>query len=381
MIRPDLAGNTAGGSHQAGRPAGGGGMKTLMAVIAALVFIAAGCLILIPGPLDSAAYRPDPAPALTGVLAPNDKLKAAALIGQGKIIGAEDVAVDAQGRVYGGTADGRILRTADGGAVETFARTGGRPLGLHFDRRGHLIVCDADQGLLSIDPGGKVTVLLTEVAGRPLGFTNDLDIAADGTIYFTDASWRYHKEDYLLDALEARPYGRLIRYDPARRRAEVLLDGLYYANGVALSSREDYVLVCETFRYRIVRYDLAGPQRGAHAIWADNLPGFPDGISGNRRGTFWVAMFTVRKALLDRIHPHPWVKNLMARLPRALWPTPRPYGLVLAMDETGQVVRSLHDPDGTHLKIVTSVQEHEGFIYMGSLTNDRIGRLALKGGL
>lgn len=154
---------------------------------------------------------------------------------------------------------------------------------------------------------------------------------------------------------------------------------LHYANGVALSRAEDFVLVCETFRYRIVRYWLKGPRRGTHEIWADNLPGFPDGVSGNRRGTFWLALFTVRKDLLDRMHPHPWAKNLMARLPRYLWPKPRPYGLVLAMDETGRIVRSLHDPDGVHLQTVTSVQEHEGFIYLGSLTNDRIGRLPVDG--
>jgi sugar lactone lactonase YvrE len=375
------AGNRSGGGRKAVRPAKGAVMKILIAVIAALVFAGTGYLLIVPPSLDSAVYRPPAPPALSGVLRPNDALKAATLIGRGRIVGAEDVAVDAQGRVYGGIADGRILRTASEGVVETFARTGGRPLGLHFDRRGHLVVCDADKGLLSIEPGGRVTVLLTEVDGVPFGFANDLDIAADGTIYFSDASWRYHKDDYLLDALEARPYGRLIRFKPAAGKAEVLLDGLYYANGVALSQREDFVLVCETFRYRIVRYDLAGPRRGTHAIWAGNLPGFPDGISGNRRGTFWVAMFTLRKDLLDRIHPFPGIKNLMARLPRALWPKPQPYGLVLAMDETGRIVRSLHDPDGEHLQTVTSVQEHDGSIFMGSLTNDRIGRLAVPKGL
>ncbi len=352
--------------------------KTIAALLL-IVLLWGGYLVLTPGPLDATAYHPPPAPSLTGVLVPNAQLKSASLIGRGQISGAEDVAVDAKGRIYGGTAEGHILRIdAGGGRAEIFASTGGRPLGLHFDRSGNLIVCDADQGLLSIDSQGRVTTLLTAVEGLSFGFTNDLDIAADGTIYFSDASHRYHKDDYLLDCLEARPYGRLIRYDPTRGRAEVLLDNLFYANGVALSQHEDFVLVCETFRYRIVRYWLQGPRRGTHEVWADNLPGFPDGVSGNRRGIFWLALFTVRKNILDRMHPHPWAKNLMARLPRAFWPRPQPYGLVLAMDETGKILRSLHDPDGEHLQIVTSVQEHDGFIYLGSLTNDRIGRLAVK---
>lgn len=352
-------------------------MRKVRFVTLVLMIIGGGYLAFGPGPIDSAAYRPPPAPAMTGVMAPNEALKAAELLGQGQIVGPEDVDVDAQGRVYGGTEDGRILRIDTQGEVEVFAETGGRPLGLHFDRTGHLVVCDARKGLLAVDPQGRIDILLTAVAGRPLGFANDLDIAADGTIYFSDTSYRHHQEDYLLDGLEARPYGRLIRFDPTSGRAEVLLGDLYFANGVALSRTEDFVLVCETFRYRIVRYWLRGPRRGQHEIWAANLPGFPDGISGNRRGTFWLAMFTVRKDILDRLHPHPWAKNLMARLPRVVWPRPRPYGLVLALDENGRIIRSLHDSDGDHLQIVTSVQEHEGYIYMGSLTGNRIGRLGL----
>lgn len=71
-------------------------------VLLVLVSLLGGYLVLIPGPLNSAAYHPLPAPVLAGVLAPNDKLKTATLIGRGQIMGAEDVAVDARGRVYGG---------------------------------------------------------------------------------------------------------------------------------------------------------------------------------------------------------------------------------------------------------------------------------------
>ena len=69
----------------------------------------------------------------------------------------------------------------------------------------------------------------------PFRFTDNLDLARDGTVYFSDASSRYGQADYMLDLLEARPHGRLLRYDPASRRTTVLLRDLYFANGVALS--------------------------------------------------------------------------------------------------------------------------------------------------
>jgi len=72
-------------------------------------------------------------------------------------------------------------------------------------------------------------------------------------------------------------------------------------------------------------------------------------------------------------------KAQLSKLPRTFWPQPKPYGLVLALDENGNVVRSLHDPAGRHLKEITSGREYGGFLYLGSLHNDRIGKVALPG--
>ncbi|TFH40103.1 MAG: SMP-30/gluconolactonase/LRE family protein [Chrysiogenales bacterium] len=315
---------------------------------------------------------------MTGPLAPNSELHKAGLLALGKVDGPEDTAVDAEGRVYGGTRDGKVVRILGSGEVETFADTGGRPLGMMFDRAGNLIVCDAYKGLLSINEKGAITLLADSAGGVPFRFTDDLDIARDGTIYFTDASSKFRQSEYLFDLLEARPHGRFLSYDPRTGRTRVLLDGLYFANGVALSRNEDFALVNETYRYRVMRYWLKGPKSGTSDIFIDNLPGFPDNISSNRKGTFWLALFTVRNDIMDRLHPHPFLKKQMSKLPCFLWPKPAPCGLVLALDEGGSVRRSLHDPDGTHLKIITSAKEHRGHLYLGSLDNDRIGKYRLE---
>ncbi len=349
----------------------------LLLFLAVLVLVAALLAFLIPGgPIDPLAWEPPEAPAMTGPLAPNEILSEALRLVEGRLEGAEDLAIDAMGRLYTGTLDGRILRL-DGETLETLATTGGRPLGVELDAAGALVIADADLGLLRLTPAGDLETLTDAVDGLRFAFTDDLDIASDGRIYFSDASSRFGSHEYLEDCLEARPHGRLLRYDPATRATEVLLDGLYFANGVALSQDEDFVLVNETYRYRITRFWLKGPRAGSSDVFLDNLPGFPDNVSANRRGTFWVACFTVRNARMDRLHRLPFVKRQMAKLPKAIWPKPQPYGLVLGVDESGRITRTLQDPTGERIPQVTSATEHDGYLYLGNLNRHWIGRVAL----
>jgi len=352
-------------------------LKKLLALPVLLLLAAALYLALTPSPIDPLPWEAPEAPPMTAVLEPNDTLMKAELLARGQIHGPEDTAVDAQGRVYAGLHDGRVVRVLADDSVETFADTGGRPLGMDFDAAGNLILADAYKGLLRIDPQGHIEVLSTEADGLPFAFTDDLDIASDGIIYFSDASSRFQQPDYLLDLLEARPHGRLLSYDPSTGETRVLLDGLYFANGVALSANEDFVLVNETYRYRITRYWLKGERAGQHEVFIDNLPGLPDNLQGDRKGTFWVALPTPRKADADFLHRHPWLKAQLAKLPRALWPKAIPYGFAIALDENGKIVRSLHDTSGTHLRMVTSVKPVGDYLYFGSLDNDRIGKLPL----
>jgi len=348
-----------------------------------LIFIALSLslvgFLMYPSPIDSVAWNPPQAPALSDSpqTTVNTRLTNAQLLAKGEIYGPEDVAVDKQGRVYAGTQDGLIKRVLTDGTVETWVDLGGRPLGLHFDRGGNLIVCDAYQGLLSINPAAEVTVLTNSADNIPFRFADDVDIASDGKIYFTDASSKWSQPDYMLDLLETRPYGRFLVYDPATKTTTTLINNMYFSNGVALSQNEDFVLITETWRYRVIRYWLTGDKAGTHDIFIDNLPGFPDGISGNRKGMFWLAIPSLRLSDLDKMHPLPWLKNLSAKLPDALKPKPIDYGLVLGLDENGTIVTSLHDPEGLTMKEITSVEEHNGYLYLGSLHNDRIGKLKL----
>lgn len=348
--------------------------RVLFYVVVALVVVA-GFLAVKPAAIEANAWDPPPAPELTGVLAANSRLAAAEQIGVGAIDGPEDVETDAQGRVYAGTNTGAVVRV-EGGVVSEYANTGGRPLGLDFAADGSLIVADAVKGLLSIDAAGQVTPLCEASDGVWFGFTDDVAVARDGTIYFSDASAKFGFGDHMLDLLEGRPHGRLLAWDPAKKACRELLGALYFANGVALAQDESFVIVNETYRYRITRYWLTGPKAGSTDVFVDGLPGFPDGVSASGRGTFWVAMFTLRNPAGDFLAPRPLLKKMVANLPRALWPKPEKYGLVIEIDEQGKILQSLHDPDGGVYE-VTSVHERDGTLYLGHLHRDRIDRLKL----
>ena len=348
--------------------------KSLIAVgVVAAVVVA--YLLLWPVDIEPSTWHPPLAPTMTGTFESNTQLRDVERLALPDGAGPEDVDVDKQGRIYGGLLDGRIVRLDPrSGEWHTFADTGGRPLGLDFAADGTLYVADALKGLLAVGADGSVRELVASVDGVPLGFTDDVDVGPDGLVYFSDASSRFPFPDYQLDALEHRPHGRLLVHDPVTGETRVLLDQLYFANGVAVSPEGDYVLVNETWEYRVMRYWLNGPLAGSSEVFIDNLPGFPDGISTGENGSYWIALASPRNALLDATADRPWLRRVIARLPASLQPDTVRYGFVLGIDESGRVVRNLQDPDASAYAPITSVEEHQGVLYLGSLSEPAIGR-------
>lgn len=334
-------------------------------------------LITLKSPINPVAYNAPQKPEMTGIWASNNLLQKAEILAKGKVNGAEEIAVDEKGHLYFGTPDGKISRLLPSGIIETFTVTGGRPLGMKFDKKGNLIVADAYKGLLSVNHQGVIKLLATSAEDVPFKCTDALDIAGDGTVYFTDASDKFLLKDYLMDMLEARPHGRLMRYDPVSGKVTVLISGLHFANGVALSRNEDFLLVNETYTYCVHRYWLSGPQKGTKDIFIENLPGFPDNISSNGKGKFWLALFTVRNDMLDTLHKYPMIKSLLGNIPASLWSKSKKYGFIVEIDEQGNVTGTLQDPTGKHMYDITSAQEYAGYLYIGSLHADHIGRFKI----
>jgi sugar lactone lactonase YvrE len=349
--------------------------RAVLGVAAAVLAALLAYLALWPVPIAPSAWEPAPPPR-DPAFAPNERFRGLERLGAG-LRGAEATAIDAAGRVYTGTRDGRILRLDPAArAFAEVARTGGRPLGMAFDRAGSLYVCDAVKGLLLLAPDGVLRTLATGHAGVPFRLADDVDVAPDGTAYFTDASSKFSVQALREAILEHGGDGRLLAYHPATGETELLLSGLQFANGVAVAGDGSYVLVNETGAYRITRYWLAGPRRGTAEAFAENLPGLPDNVTWSpARRAFWVALYSPRVPALDALARHPFLRKVVFRIPRALQPEPLSQGFAIALGEDGKVVEVLRDASPGAFAPVTSVRERDGVLWMGSLEGEGLGRL------
>ena len=219
--------------------------------------------------------------------------------------------------------------------------------------------------------------MATEADGLPFRCTNDLDIAADGTIYFSDASHKFPLSNYKADLLEHGGNGRLLSYDPRTKTTTTLLRNLSFANGVALSPDESFVVVVETGKYRIHRVWVSGAKKGQSDIFIENLPGFPDGISSNRRDKFWLALVAPRDKTLDTLLPYPFLRKVVLRLPEFLQPAPKRYSFVLGLDPGGKVTANLQDGSESCYAQIANAVEHNGALYFGSIGESTVGRYKL----
>ena len=339
-----------------------------------LAAIVAVSLWLLPqwAPAEAEAWQPPPNPGLTGVFAPNQALSAIAEIAVGPA--PEHVACDAEGRLYTSLEGGAVLRREQDGNWRTIGNTNGRPLGMRADSAGGVWIADSMRGLLHLSGTGQVTVLATDMAGTPLKFVDDLDIDSRGGIWFSDASQRFDYTEVALDFFEGSRTGRLLRYDPATGSTQVMMEGLFFANGVTLGPNEDYVLVNETGMGRVHRLWISGVKAGQRDIFVDELPGTPDNIRFDGVDTFWIAMPSLR-ASIDLLAGLPRLRALLSFLPVSwLEAAAKPASFVVAVDLEGEIVHNLQDQNNP-FHYITGVTPCGDTLYLGSLQTGAIGAL------
>jgi ribose transport system permease protein len=324
-------------------------------------------------------------------LAENDILKSSEAIGLDQIQGPEDVILDRQGRLYGSTREGWIVRFTGENfdQRDVFARIGGRPLGMAMDRDENLIVCIGGMGLYGVRPDGKV-YKLTDQTNRTwyklnddsrLRLADDLDIAPDGKIYFSEATIRYEMHSWHVDGVEGRGNGRLVCYDPATNTTRTVIKNLVFPNGICVTHDGKSVLVASTWLCKIYRYWIEGPKKGTFEIFSDNFPGYLDNINRASDGGYWVALVGIRYPAFDLAMRSPQFRYRMVKeIPVDEWIFPGVNnGCVIKLDAGGKPEASYWDPSGINHPTITSMREHKGYLYLGGLENNRIGRIKIDG--
>ncbi|MDM8165903.1 SMP-30/gluconolactonase/LRE family protein [Roseovarius sp.] len=332
---------------------------------------------------------PETAKGTDSPYAINDRLREVSLIGKGQIEGPEDVIFDRHDNLYCPNRHGDIVRfkAPDYSEWEIFSHIGGHPLGMAFDKHDNLNVCVGGMGLYRVSPDGtpeKLTdetnrTLFSVIDDSRLKLADDLDIAPDGRVFFSEATIRYDMQDWPQDALESRGNGRLICYDPNTGSTHTVLRNLQFPNGVCMTGDGESFLFAETWGCRINRYWFDGKKKGQCETVIPDLPGYPDNINKASDGTFWLALVGMRSPALDVALSMPGMRKRMAkRVARDEWLFPNiNTGCVLRFDIDGNVIESMWDLGGVNHPMVTSMREHKGYLYLGGLYNDRIGRLKL----
>jgi sugar lactone lactonase YvrE len=363
-------------------------MKKITLTLALIVIAMVAYLCLWPVPIEPVSWTAPPARPYTGVHAKNNRLADLNVISLGDEEGPEHIVLGRDGKLYAAVASGNILRmNPDGSAQEVFINTGGRVLGFDFDAEGNLIAADAINGLLSISPDRKITVLADKVGEDPIRYADAVVVARNGKIYFSDASTRFSPavwggtfEASILDIIEQSSTGRILEYDPARKTTRIVAHGLSFANGVALSDDQKTLFVNETGKYRVWKIAVdadnldvvsASPQA---TVLLNNLPGYPDNLMRGLDGKIWLGFAKPRNPTVDSMADKPFLRKLTLRLPRVLWPVPKAYGHVIAFTEDGTVVADLQDPKGAYPE-TTAVTETKDRLYVQSLHAKGLGWL------
>jgi len=330
-------------------------------------------------------------PADTTALAVNDRLNEVEIIGLGDVESPEDVILDDDDHLYCGTRHGDIVRflAPDYKQFEVFAHIGGSPLGMSWDKDRNLLVCVGGMGLYKIAPDRTVTKVTDEtnrstfsvVDDSRLRLADDLDIAPDGRVFFSEATVRYEMHDWPVDALESRGNGRIICYDPKTNKTHTAVRNLIFPNGVCTSQDGQSILFAESWACRISRYYFDGPKAGSVEIVLDRLPGYPDNINRASDGTYWAAIMGMRSPALDVALRMPAFRKRMARrIAPDQWLYPNlNVGCVIRFNDKGEVLESLWDQHSENHPMITSMREHKGYLYLGGITNNRIGRIRLPG--
>lgn len=178
--------------------------------------------------------------------------------------------------------------------------------------------------------------------------------------------------------------GRLMSFNPVTEEVRVVLDGLSFPNGVALSEDGTFLVLAETTICRVLRYWIQQPAdsysatEGGDVEVVAELPGFPDNIRRSPRGGFWVALHSRRSRLVAWALSVGWIqrlvlelgtRNLGVDLQRVSAMVGRWNGAASAvrLSAEGEVLEVLEGVGDRRMRFISQVEERNGTLWLGSV--------------
>ena len=201
-----------------------------------------------------------------------------------------------------------------------------------FDAKGNLTVADANKGILSISPDKIMSVLTDGVNEEKFFYLYDLDIAENGTLWFTDS-------------LENVPMHRLLIFNPKTRETKIVYENFSPVFGVAVGPDDEYFLANDLLKLQILRFWLKGPKSGQQDTFISNLPSTPYIISFNGKDRFWLTLLGGGYR-------------------------------VIGIDTNGKIVHDYHDKE-VNPQEITSANELNGELYLSTDQMISVGKIDL----
>ena len=199
--------------------------------------------------------------------------------------------------VWSDIPNNRMLRwLEEDGHVSVFRTHSNYSNGNTRDREGRLLTCEHDaRRVTRTELDGRITVVMDSFNGKKLNAPNDIVVAADGAIWFTDPGYGIDGE-YEGHADKFELGTNVYRVDPKTGRATVVVDDFTRPNGLAFSPDEKLLYIVDSGATHggpahIRVFDVVANKLRKSRVFADDFsPGFTDGMRVDVKGNVWCSM-------------------------------------------------------------------------------------------
>lgn len=236
-------------------------------------------------------------PELAAVLAPEARPEL--LYGQGRWCEGLCYAPRLGGLVVSDVRANRLLLIGDDRRVRTLRDPSNNANGNTLDGQGRLVTCEhRTRRVVRAEADGTLTVLADGYRGKRLNSPNDVVLAADGALWFTDPVFGIAMPDEGLMGPPEQAARRVYRIDPSGR-LDAVTDAVGQPNGLAFSPDGTLLYVSDTGASlknpegarAILAFPVQGGGLGAPRPFATLEAGVPDGLKVDEGGRVYAACF------------------------------------------------------------------------------------------